>query len=679
MRHKLAPLRTTAGPQGWVSTKAPQDHGAKYLFDEPPTLRPNPIRGSSSSSRSYSASYPERPAVHAMLQKDGPSPTAQVEPNDSGQEAKRIFKPLEDYIISCFNSFSCVNSSFVSGRQRALARAVSVSRENRQTPQPRRDTVPSESPLCDLDPKLLLLGDFAENGSWWTGSQAEARPFRSNTRARNDSTSYVNLRSPLIDWGEVSEWYIAVINAAESWRHVFGEVVSEKSARSVSQDQLRLLESKTLAGQHHTQRVLLKMMEMLLKRPGRPITDPWDVRFLLIALQNPLLYPSSRQFHGYLQPGPRAEIKKREALETSAFPASGPLSGHHSNIIKRILGLMSNSSPECHNHLVAWFARLDPAHFKEIKDLVSSFLSYRLLRSSEGARKPKVDVTAGLIPRLATGGSRAALHSVLGASLQGSTKSQVDTPRTLVHGNDWQIRAASIVAGLLFAANNLPAARREPPGNSHGTSPATHSPTETRASSYAQGQMVPTSDFYNSLIDRVDLVADFEVWEARRGIFAFCQYPFLLSISAKIKILEHEAKRQMLSKARDAFIDSIMTRKNVNQFLVLDVRRDCLVEDSLKAVSEIVGSGSEDIQKRLRIVFAGEEGVDHGGLRKEWFLLLVREVFNADHGTLDSSISFLYFLSLSIGDSNLLIQPRHVRIRRGLAVLLLQPQLVRNL
>jgi E3 ubiquitin-protein ligase HECTD2 len=156
----------------------------------------------------------------------------------------------------------------------------------------------------------------------------------------------------------------------------------------------------------------------------------------------------------------------------------------------------------------------------------------------------------------------------------------------------------------------------------------------------AQGNVVATSDFYNSLIDNIDLVADFEAWEAKRGKFAFCQYPFLLSISAKIKILEHEARRQMLSKARDAFFDSIMTRKNVNQFLVLDVRRDCLVEDSLKAVSEIVGSGSEDIQKRLRIVFAGEEGVDHGGLRKEWFLLLVREVFNADHGTLGHSRGF---------------------------------------
>ncbi len=74
------------------------------------------------------------------------------------------------------------------------------------------------------------------------------------------------------------------------------------------------------------------------------------------------------------------------------------------------------------------------------------------------------------------------------------------------------------------------------------------------------------------------------------------------------------------------------TRKTVNQYLVLRVRRDCLVEDSLKSVSEVVGTGGEEIKKGLRIEFRGEEGIDAGGLRKEWFLLLVRDVFNPEHG-----------------------------------------------
>jgi E3 ubiquitin-protein ligase HECTD2 len=134
------------------------------------------------------------------------------------------------------------------------------------------------------------------------------------------------------------------------------------------------------------------------------------------------------------------------------------------------------------------------------------------------------------------------------------------------------------------------------------------------------------------MLDFVDLVADFENWESRKAKFSFCQYPFLLSIWAKTQILEHDAQRQMKNRARDAFFDSIMSRRTVSQYLNLDVRRECLVDDSLQAVGEIIGSGTEDVKKAIRITFRGEEGIDGGGLRKEWFLLLIREVFNPDHG-----------------------------------------------
>ncbi|RAL58815.1 hypothetical protein DID88_009125 [Monilinia fructigena] len=109
--------------------------------------------------------------------------------------------------------------------------------------------------------------------------------------------------------------------------------------------------------------------------------------------------------------------------------------------------------------------------------------------------------------------------------------------------------------------------------------------------------------------------------------------------------MEHDARRQMEVKAREAFFNSIMTRKNVNQYLLLKVRRECLVEDSLKGVSEVVGTGGEEIKKGLRIEFKGEEGIDAGGLRKEWFLLLVRDVFNPDHGmfSYDEDSHFCYF------------------------------------
>ena len=162
---------------------------------------------------------------------------------------------------------------------------------------------------------------------------------------------------------------------------------------------------------------------------------------------------------------------------------------------------------------------------------------------------------------------------------------------------------------------------------------------------HAYGQMIPISNFYNSMLDYADLVSDFETWETTKTKFTFSQYPFFLSIYAKIHIMEHDARRQMEVKAREAFFDSILSRKAVSQFLVLKVRRDCLVEDSLKSVSEVVGAGAGDIKKGLRIDFVGEEGIDAGGLRKEWFLLLVREIFDPNHGLFvyDEDSQYCYF------------------------------------
>ena len=39
-----------------------------------------------------------------------------------------------------------------------------------------------------------------------------------------------------------------------------------------------------------------------------------------------------------------------------------------------------------------------------------------------------------------------------------------------------------------------------------------------------------------------------------------------------------------------------------------------------------------DLKKKLRVTFVGEHGLDMGGLTKEWFLLLIREIFLSDYG-----------------------------------------------
>ena len=40
----------------------------------------------------------------------------------------------------------------------------------------------------------------------------------------------------------------------------------------------------------------------------------------------------------------------------------------------------------------------------------------------------------------------------------------------------------------------------------------------------------------------------------------------------------------------------------------------------------------QELKKKLKVTFAGEPGLDMGGLTKEWFLLLIRQIFQPEYG-----------------------------------------------
>jgi hypothetical protein len=64
------------------------------------------------------------------------------------------------------------------------------------------------------------------------------------------------------------------------------------------------------------------------------------------------------------------------------------------------------------------------------------------------------------------------------------------------------------------------------------------------------------------------------------------------------------------------------------------------IEDSLKHSSD---NELAELKKSLKIEFVGEDGVDAGGLRKEWFLLLVRHLFDPKYGKCNAFESELFY------------------------------------
>lgn len=83
---------------------------------------------------------------------------------------------------------------------------------------------------------------------------------------------------------------------------------------------------------------------------------------------------------------------------------------------------------------------------------------------------------------------------------------------------------------------------------------------------------------------------------------------------------KHEGHRQrLLGPARPALLHLALKRP----FAMLQ-----------DALNEIARQRSKDLFKPLRVHFIGEDGIDAGGVKKEFFQLLMTELLSPDYGML---------------------------------------------
>ncbi|ESK90467.1 ubiquitin-protein ligase [Moniliophthora roreri MCA 2997] len=84
------------------------------------------------------------------------------------------------------------------------------------------------------------------------------------------------------------------------------------------------------------------------------------------------------------------------------------------------------------------------------------------------------------------------------------------------------------------------------------------------------------------------------------------------------------------------------------------VRRSRVLEDSYTAV---MGHSGEDLKRRLMVSFEGEDGLDYGGVSREWFFLLSHEIFNPSYGLFEYSTHDNYTLQINPASG---INPDHL-------------------
>lgn len=67
----------------------------------------------------------------------------------------------------------------------------------------------------------------------------------------------------------------------------------------------------------------------------------------------------------------------------------------------------------------------------------------------------------------------------------------------------------------------------------------------------------------------------------------------------------------------------------------MKIRRNAVLEDSYRRILSV--TRADLLKARLWVEFEGEKGLDYGGIAREWFFLMSKEMFNPYYGLFEYS------------------------------------------
>uniref|UniRef100_A0A672KH62 Ubiquitin-protein ligase E3A n=1 Tax=Sinocyclocheilus grahami TaxID=75366 RepID=A0A672KH62_SINGR len=159
--------------------------------------------------------------------------------------------------------------------------------------------------------------------------------------------------------------------------------------------------------------------------------------------------------------------------------------------------------------------------------------------------------------------------------------------------------------------------------------------------------LITFEDFINEPLNEVlEMDKDYTFFKVEtESKFSFMTCPFILNAVTKNLGLYYDNRIRMYSERRITALYSLVQGQQLNPYLRLKVRRDHIIDDALVRLEMIAMENPADLKKQLYVEFEGEQGVDEGGVSKEFFQLVVEEIFNPDIGmfTYDERTKLFWF------------------------------------
>ena len=196
-------------------------------------------------------------------------------------------------------------------------------------------------------------------------------------------------------------------------------------------------------------------------------------------------------------------------------------------------------------------------------------------------------------------------------------------------------------------------------------------------------------EFYiEGISEKFDLKADYIRWlnarhnnitriNGRKALY-LCDFAFIFDPPAKTQILAIDSLIQQQSAAESSMLRSLVPLPQFmgggvlvsNPFFVLSVSRNSILQDTINQLCLRNNSPSE-FKKPLKVNFEGEEGIDAGaGMKKEFFLLLVKEILDKKYGMFNeyNESNTIWFNPGEVAEKNDLMMYQMIGIICGLAI-----------
>jgi ubiquitin-protein ligase E3 A len=156
-------------------------------------------------------------------------------------------------------------------------------------------------------------------------------------------------------------------------------------------------------------------------------------------------------------------------------------------------------------------------------------------------------------------------------------------------------------------------------------------------------RIVKRGAFHNVAINqKLNYVQELSRWENENNeTLSLRKFSYVLDEATKKNMLYYGSDRE---RNRNRFNDVINYRRNYD--LKIKVSRENLIHDTIE---QLQNKDPSQLKKELKVKFINEEAVDEGGVKREFFQLIVKDLFNPNYGMFeyDKDTNYHWFNSLT--------------------------------